>query len=679
MAAPLARSTTSDTSKVKSIVRLDGSGHPLWRFLSDWKLAIAAIATWVLLIGAFGLNHLTGTASTVIVAIYAAAYATGGLIAARAAITDLATRTVNVDLLMVLAAIGAATIDAWAEGAVLLALFATSNALEHHALERTRTAVRSLMELSPDQATVLDDEDERIVPIENLAIGMTILIRPGEKVAADAEVIDGSSSVDQSAITGESIPVTREVGDALFAGTVNGSGALQARVSRLSSESTLARIVRLVEDAQAQKSPAERFTDAFEGPYAVGVIVASFLVAVVPILLGADRGDAFYRAMTLLVVASPCALVISTPAATLSAIANAARNGILVKGGTYLDGIGGITTVAFDKTGTLTYGRPALTDLHATGAMPEGELLRRVASAERLSEHPIASALVASASAKGMPLLTADSFAARPGRGITARVEGEAIAVGNAALFGDLGISVPDDAQRRLESLQAEGRTAMLAGNDREILGVIAVADVVRPEAAPVVSALKRLGVRRTVMLTGDNDLVAQAIARATGIDEVRSELLPEAKLDAITALQRDGRVLMVGDGVNDAPALATADLGVAMGVGGTDVALETADIVLMGDDLGRLPFAMGLSRKMRNIIRINIGFSLAVITVLVLSTLSIGIPLPIGVVGHEGSTIVVVLNGLRLLAYRGDPGYANTTARSASTSTAPRDASLAA
>lgn len=676
MAALLARTFTSGDPVSARTGKVDRSP---WRVFSHWKLAIAAILTWVLTVGAFALDHLAETPGTVIVAIYAAAYAAGGLIAARAAIADLAERTVNVDLLMVLAAIGAATIDAWAEGAVLLALFATSNALEHHALDRTRTAVRSLMELSPDEATVVDDLGERTVPTGHLAVGMTILVRPGEKIAADAEVIFGSSPVDQSAITGESIPVVRGVGDALFAGTVNGSGALRARVSRLSSESTLARIVRLVEDAQAQKSRAERFTDAFEGPYAIGVIVASFLVAVVPMALGADRGDAFYRAMTLLVVASPCALVISTPAATLSAIANAARNGILVKGGSYLDGIGAITTVAFDKTGTLTYGRPALTDLHATGAISEDDLLQRVASAEYLSEHPIAAALVASAAAKGIPLLTADSFAARPGRGVTARVDGEPIAIGNAALFADLGISVPDDAQRTLESLQHEGRTAMLAANDREILGVIGVADVVRPEAAAVVAALKRLGVRRTVMLTGDNDLVAQAIARATGIDEVRSELLPEQKLDVIKTLQRDGRVLMVGDGVNDAPALATADLGVAMGVGGTDVALETADIVLMGDDLARLPFAVGLSRNMRTIIRVNIGFSLVVIAVLVLSTLSVGIPLPIGVVGHEGSTIVVVLNGLRLLAYRGDSGPVHGAGRSAVADSVPQETSLAA
>ncbi|MDQ3541456.1 MAG: heavy metal translocating P-type ATPase [Chloroflexota bacterium] len=676
MAAPLARTITIQDPVSGRAGRAGGLARQVF---SQWQLAIVAILTWMLTVGAFALDHLTDTQGTVIIAIYAAAYATGGLIAARAAIADLAERTVNVDLLMVLAAIGAATIDAWAEGAVLLALFATSNALEHHALDRTRNAVRSLMELSPEEASVVDDLGERTVPTEQLAIGMTILIRPGEKIAADAEIVSGSSSVDQSGITGESIPVARGVGDPIFAGTVNGSGALRARVSRLSSESTLARIVRLVEDAQARKSRAERFTDAFEGPYAIGVIAASFLVAVVPMLLGADGGDAFYRAMTLLVVASPCALVISTPAASLSAIANAARNGILVKGGSYLDGIGAITTVAFDKTGTLTYGRPVLTDISATGTMSEVDLLQRVASAEHLSEHPIASAIVASTAERGLPLLPADSFAARPGRGITAHVAGEPIAIGNAALFADLGITVPDGTRRLLESLQREGRTAMLAGNDREILGVIGVADVVRPEAAAVVSALKLLGVRRTVMLTGDNDLVARAIARETGIDDVRSELLPEQKLDVIKTLQRDGRVLMIGDGVNDAPALATADLGVAMGVGGTDVALETADIVLMGDDLSRLPFAMGLSRKMRTIIRVNIGFSLAVIAVLVLSTLSVGIPLPLGVVGHEGSTIVVVLNGLRLLAYRGDRANADTGRRAESSEPVTEEHSLAA
>ncbi|HEV2067079.1 MAG TPA: heavy metal translocating P-type ATPase [Thermomicrobiales bacterium] len=652
MAAPLARNITT-VGPLSS--QFNNAGRSLQQFLAHWKLALAASGAWALTFAAVALDHLTTAQAPVIVALYVLAYLAGGLIAARAAISDLVDRTVNVDLLMVLAAIGAATLDAWAEGAILLALFATSNALEHHALDRTRNAVRALMELSPDEATVLDDAGERIVPTTDLKIGMTILVRPGEKIAADAEVVSGASWVDQSAITGESVPVARAAGDTVFAGSVNGSGALRARVSRLSSESTLARIVRLVEEAQSRKSRSERFTDAFEGPYAIGVIATAFLVALVPIALGADRSDAFYRAMTLLVVASPCALVISTPAATLSAIANAARHGILVKGGSYLDGIGATTTVAFDKTGTLTYGRPALTDLRTTAGMAENDLLRRVASVEHLSEHPIASAIVAEASARGLSLLPVDQFRARPGMGVTAVVDGEPIAVGNIALFRDLGIVVPADIAATLQELQRRGRTAMLIGSDRHILGVAGVADVVRPEAAAVVAALKRLGVRRTVMLTGDNDLVARAIARETGIDDVYSDLLPEDKLDVIRALQRDGPVLMVGDGVNDAPALAAADLGVAMGVGGTDVALETADIVLMGDDLGKLPFAVGLSRKMRGIIRVNIGISLAVITVLVLSTLSVGIPLPLGVIGHEGSTIIVVLNGLRLLAYGRD------------------------
>jgi len=656
MAAPLARHITSVSPMA---FRAGNASRSLQRFVSHWRLALAASTTWVSTSAAFALDHLTAAQAPIIVALYALAYLTGGLIAGRAAIADLVDRTVNVDLLMVLAAIGAATLDAWAEGAILLALFATSNALEHHALDRTRNAVRALMELSPDEATVLGDKGERTVPTADLAVGMTILVRPGAKIPADAEVISGASWVDQSAITGESIPVARAAGDSLFAGSVNGSGALQARVSRLSSESTLARIVRLVEEAQSRKSRSERFTDAFEGPYAMGVIAAAFLLAIVPIALGADRSDAFYRAMTLLVVASPCALVISTPAATLSAIANAARNGILVKGGSYLDGIGATTIVAFDKTGTLTHGRPTLTDLRVTGSMSGSEVLQRVASAEHLSEHPIASAIVAVASARGLPLLPVDSFEARPGLGVTAGVAGERIAVGNMALFRDLDIVVPPDIQSTLQALQQQGRTAMLVGDDRRILGVIGVADVVRPEAADVVAALKRLGVRRTVMLTGDNELVATSIARETGIDDVYPELLPEDKLEVITSLQRDGRVLMVGDGVNDAPALAAADLGVAMGIGGTDVALETADMVLVGDDLGKLPFAVGLSRKMRGIIRVNIGFSLAVITVLVLSTLSVGIPLPLGVVGHEGSTIIVVLNGLRLLTYGRERGPA--------------------
>jgi Cd2+/Zn2+-exporting ATPase len=537
---------------------------------------------------------------------------------------------------------------------VLLALFSTSNALEHHALGRTRRAVRALMELSPEVATVVRSErpgDEAAVPVEDLRLGDVVLVRPGERVAVDGVVVAGESACDQSAVTGESLPVAKRAGDEVFAGTINAAGAIRVRVTKLARESTLAKIIGFVEAAREQKSRTQRFTDAFEGRYAVGVMTVSALVAVVPwLFLGAAFGDALYRAMTLLVVASPCALVISTPAATLSGLANAARHGILFKGGGHLEDAGLVRIVAFDKTGTLTQGRPRLTDVVVLDpAWSEPDLLRDAASAERLSEHHLSRAIVAAATERGLPLAEPDGFRALPGKGITAVVAGREVAIGNEMLFAELGFETAG-ARCAAEALRADGKSAVYVGDAGGVRGVLAVADVARPAAAGVVASLRRLGIARSVMLTGDHRRVAEAIAEQLGIAEVEADLLPEEKLATIRRLLADGPVAMVGDGVNDAPALATATLGVAMGAAGTDVALETADVVLMADDLTKLPYAIALSRRTRRTIVQNLAFSLAVIAVLVTSALTIGIPLPLGVVGHEGSTIVVVLNGLRLL-----------------------------
>ncbi len=622
------------------------------RFLSQYGLALAAMFAWILLIAAFAVDRWTGAPHSVVMTLYAGSYLAGGTLATRSAIEDLFQRVVNIDLLMVLAALGAAILGAWAEGAILLGLFSTSNALEFYALRRTRTAVRSLMDLSPVEATLLVDGYERRVGVEELKPGDIVIVRPGEKIPADADIVSGLSEVDQAAITGESMPVVRSVHDEVFAGTINGTGAFEARVTHAASETTLARIARMVESAQAQKSRAERFTDAFEGPYAIGVIAFAALVTVIPMLFGADPSDAFYRGMTLLVVASPCALVISTPAATLSAIASAARNGVLVKGGSNLDDLAVIDTITFDKTGTLTLGRPSLTDLVVFDGRCEDTVLRTVATAEHLSEHPIAQAIVRAARDRGLALGTPAQFTSEPGRGVTAEVDGGFIAAGNEGLFESLGISVPPDILATAMAIREEGRTAILAGDRDGIVTVIGVADQVRPGAAEAIADLKAKGIERIVMLTGDNALVGQAIARQVGIDEVLADLTPDEKLVKVRGLRQLGKVAMVGDGVNDAPALATADLGIAMGAGGTDVALETSDIVLVTSDLSRLPFAIGLSRRMRTIIRASIAFALSVIAVLALSTLFVGIPLPLGVVGHEGSTIVVVLAGLTLLGY---------------------------
>ena len=630
--------------------RPDGE-EGLWE---RWRMVGAAVLCWVFLVAAVLLERATGP-NPAVVALFALAYLAGGTFAAWGALTDLvAHRTVNVDLLMVTAAIGAAAVGSWAEGAILLGLFSSSNALEHHALGRTRRAVRALMELSPQVTTVLRPEGEVTVPVEAVRLGETVLVRPGERVAVDGVVLGGETAIDQSAITGESIPVGKAPGDPVFAGTINGFGAVRVRVDKLHQESTLARIVAFVEQAQEQKSRTQRFTDAFEGRYAVGVLlVAAGLAVVPPLAFGVGWGEAFYRAMTLLVVASPCALVISTPASTLSALANAARHGILFKGGNHLEDAGALKTIAFDKTGTLTVGRPCLTDVVVLDpAWDEDRLLRLAASAERLSEHHLAAAVVRGARERGLALAEPEGFRSVAGKGIVATVAGQTVVVGNDALFAEFGALVGAPARAEADRLRGEGKTAMFVGDALGPAGILAVADTVRPDAAAVVRRLRAQGIGRIVMLTGDNPRVAAAIAARLGIagDDVQAGLLPEEKLAVIAGLKRTGPVAMVGDGVNDAPALAAADLGVAMGGGGTDVALETADVVLMGDDLARLPYAIALSRKTRRTIRQNLAFSLAVIAALVVAALTVGIPLPLGVVGHEGSTVIVVLNGLRLL-----------------------------
>jgi Cd2+/Zn2+-exporting ATPase len=558
---------------------------------------------------------------------------------------------------MVTAAIGAATIGHWEEGAILLFLFSLGNALEHYAMGRTTRAVRALMELSPDEALVVRDGREQRLHVRELRLGDVVIVKPGERIAADGDILSGESAIDQSPITGESMPVNKTIGEPVFAGTINGRGALRISVTRLAHESTLAKIIKIVQEAQADKSTTQRFTDRFEGAYAIGVISASVLyLAALTLIGGFSFEDAFYRSMILLVVASPCALVISTPASTLSALANAARNGVLVKGAAHLENLGSVKVVAFDKTGTLTVGRPRLTDIVPLAGVTEAELLAVAATAERSSEHPLAQAVVNGARQRGVEPGEAGALEAVTGQGIVVKEHERTVFVGNEALFAGYGITLAPTARETADRLREDGKTIMYVGvrepaGDTATWGVLAVADTVRPVARQVVARLKELGIEHTVMLTGDNERAAHAIGRLTGVDEIHAGLLPEEKLTVIEDLgRRYGSVIMVGDGVNDAPALAAATIGVAMGAAGTDVALETADVVLMSDDLTKLPYAIELSRKARRIIRQNLGFALSVIAVLVSGTLLGLTSLPLGVIGHEGSTIVVVGNGLRLL-----------------------------
>ena len=563
---------------------------------------------------------------------------------------------VNVDLLMVTAAIGAAIVDAWAEGAVLLALFASSNALEHFAMERTRDAVKALMALVPESVTVLRNGQEVPTPLAEIRIGDVALVRPGERIAIDGVVLSGKSEVDQATITGESTPIAIVDGDTVFAGTMNLAGALQIEASTLPGDTTLARIVRVVSDAREKQGRAQRFAEAFEGKYAVGVLVfAALLFLSGWIWQGASPEDAFYRAMTVLVVMSPCALVISTPASTLSGLANAARHGILFKGGAHLETAGSIGVFAFDKTGTLTTGVQTVTNVQILAPeMTEDQLLALAASVERLSEHHIAAAIMQRVTERGLATLEVSDFDALPGRGVAGSVNGEPIAIGNQRLLDSLDVTI-DDVGAEGRALLESGKTVVFVMNGHRVLGLIAVADVVRAEAAQTVERLRGIGIKTIAMITGDNEHVATRIAEQVGITEVRANVLPEEKMHVIEDLRKQGLVAMVGDGVNDAPALAIADLGIAMGAKGTDVALETADMVLIRDDLTGIAYAMELSRRTRRTIVQNLVFALSVIAVLTTLALTVGIPLPIGVLGHEGSTVIVVLNGLRLLRWKPD------------------------
>jgi Cd2+/Zn2+-exporting ATPase len=627
---------------------------PLWRSRAFWEPVLTGLNLLMLLLG--WLFHTLGAHSLATIA-YVVAYLTGGYFGTLDSYQLLRERRIDVNLLMILAAVGAALVGEVAEGAILLFLFSLSNTLQSFALMRSRRAVRALMSLQPDLATRLTPQGEQVVPVEELMPGERVLVRPGERIPTDGIVLRGESHVDQSPITGESIPVHKAVGAQVFAGTINTSGVLEIEVLHPIKETLLHRILRLVEEAQEQKARTQRWLERFEQRYALVVIGASALVATGLPLLGWSFHEAFYRAMTLLVVASPCALVISTPATLLSAIANAARHGILFKGGEPIERLASIQAIAIDKTGTLTEGKLVLTDLVPLGNTAEAELWQCIVDVESLSEHPLAQVLVREAQARGFQPRHVEHFEALPGKGVRAICDGQQILMGNLRLFETTG--VPPEVHQLVQLLHQQGKTAMLValaplqnGVEPRFLGVAAVADQLRPTAVPAIQHLKQLNIPCIAMLTGDAAPVAQAVARQVGIERVYAELLPDEKLQVLRRLAQEcGAVAMVGDGVNDAPALAAAEVGIAMGAG-TDVALETADIALVGNDLQNLPYAVALSRQAMRILKQNIIFATSVIVVLVILTFAAGLRLPLGVIGHEGSTLIVVLNGLRLLTF---------------------------
>ncbi len=594
--------------------------------------------------------------------LFVVAYAAGGVFGLRAGLQSLRDRTIDVDLLMILAAVGAAIVGEPFEGAMLLFLFSLSNVLQDFAMEKTRNAISALVDLRPASALVKRGAELVPLPIEKVQIGDRIIVKPGERIALDGVVIAGESSVDQSSITGESMPVDKKVDDKVFSGTINKNGSLEIGVTKLAKDSTLAKLIKLVEEAHSEKAETQRFIDAAEQYYAMGVIALTALAIVVPTLfLGEAFSPAFYRAMTIMVAASPCAIVISTPATVLSAIGNGARRGILFKGGVYVENAATVKVMAFDKTGTLTEGKPQVTDVVALQGS-EDELLALAAAAEARSEHPLAQAVVQAAKERALEIAAAEAFQAVTGKGVQARVGDVQVHIGSLRYFESLEMAAEglETAVATVTRLQNQGKTSVVVAQiDDEgaayILGVIAFADVIRPDAPQVVRALRAKGIEHIVMLTGDNKQVAQRIAAEVGVDAVYADLLPEDKVTAVKEVrEKFGPVAMVGDGVNDAPALATATIGIAMGAAGTDVALETADVVLMSDDLKNLPFMIGLSHKTRRTLWVNLGFALFMIGLMLVTIFVADLPLPAAVIGHEGGTVLVSLNGLRLLAYRG-------------------------
>jgi len=609
-----------------------------WFDLSEMRWAATALVFFL----AGLVLQLAGGPTWTWWALYLACYVTGGWEPALAGLQALRAKTLDVDLLMVVAAIGAASIGQVTDGALLIVIFATSGALEALATARTADSVRGLLDLAPDTATRLSDDGEHVVPATELAVGDVVLVRPGERISADATVLDGASEVDQATITGEPLPVDKAVGDEVFAGTLNGTGALRIRVDRRAADSVVARIAALVEEASQTKARTQLFIEKVEQRYSIGMVVVTLAVFVIPLLAGDSVREALLRAMTFMIVASPCAVVLATMPPLLAAIANAGRHGVLVKSAVVMEQLGAATRVAFDKTGTLTRGTPELAEIRLlTADFTQNQVLTLAAAAEHPSEHPLGAAIVRAAKARRLVLPRVADFAAEPGRGVRATVNGHPITVSSPSMESDEAVA----------QMEQRGCTAVVVAVDGRAVAVFGMTDELRPDAHGAVAAVAALTGQAPVLLTGDNAAAARQLAGQVGIAEVRAGLLPHDKVAAVRDLQADGhRLVMVGDGIDDAPALAPAHLGVAMGGAGSDLTLQTADAVVIGDDLRTIPAVMALSRRARRVVMANLAIAATFIAVLVVWDLVGTLPLPLGVAGHEGSTIIVGLNGLRLL-----------------------------
>ena len=582
---------------------------------------------------------------------YGVAIVIGGYTLFMKGLKNLSRLKFDMNTLMTMAIIGAALIGEWGEGATVVILFAISEALERYSMDKARQSIESLMDIAPKEALIRRGNEEMVIPVEDIVVGDIMIVKPGQKLAMDGFVVKGTSTLNQAAITGESVPVTKSVDDEVFAGTLNEEGLLEVEVTKKVEDTTLSKIIHLVEEAQAERAPSQAFVDKFAKYYTPAIVMLALFIAVIPPLFGGDWSNWIYQGLAVLVVGCPCALVVSTPVAVVTAIGNAAKNGVLIKGGIYLEETGHLKAIAFDKTGTLTKGVPAVTDIQ-TFSGEQNELLLITAAIEKGSQHPLASAIMRKAEESGLTFndVSVEEFQSITGKGVKAKVNNQMYYVGSPNLFEELHGSIPNDRKEKITELQIQGKTVMVVGTEKEILLFIAVADEMRESSKEVIGKLNSMGIE-TVMLTGDNARTAAAIGKRVGVSDIRADLLPEDKLNFIKELRRRYQsVAMVGDGVNDAPALAASTVGVAMGGAGTDTALETADIALMSDDLSKLPYTINLSRRALMIIKQNITFSLAIKLLALLLVVPGWLTLWIAIFADMGATLIVTLNSLRLL-----------------------------
>ncbi len=655
-----------DTVKVSEAEiknRVKGLGYEVKKtgvsaFYSDRRELIFVALCGITLAFAWGSPSL-GFPVLAINVLFASAYFFGGYDIARHALHSVKERQFDTDLLMILAAAGAAFLGEFLEGGLLLFLFSLGHALEELALDKARDAVSKLGKLTPKTATVIRDGKEVEVSVDEVEIDELVIVRPGVRVSVDGSITSGSSAIDQSPITGESMPVEKSPGDQVFAGSVNGNGALQVRVTKLAKDNTLARVMQLVEESQTQKTKTQQLTERFTSWFVPAVLIVDLLLIALPPLFGIPIRISFFRAMTFLVAVSPCALALGPPSAMLCGIGQAARNGLLIKGGIHLETLGKVEAIAFDKTGTLTHGKPEVTDVVITGKIPEDELLSLAAACESRSGHPLAAAVVATANSRGIKIPEPEKLDSVTGQGLIATVAGRSVLVGNRKLMETQNISLSDEVSSKLQTFEEIGKTSILVAVDGEIASIIALADTPRSNAKQTLEQLHKIGIKQIFLLSGDNIRVANKLAQDLGIDEVKAGLMPEEKVQAMQQLASDRVVAMVGDGVNDAPALAAASVGIAMGGASTDVALETADIALMGDDLSKLPFAVSLGRATRAVVLQNLVISIATILGLAGAAILGATTIGWAILFHEGSTLLVVANSLRLLAHNCQSAHA--------------------